>query len=151
MDVTRAKNTTPVRTPATVQPKEENVPLFKNLFAYKPNDPHYVSIAVLSGTFDFDKLKTAFDAYNAQNYGMLNLKINKETVGKMQVIIIGSFADANLAKSYLIRMVKERSLFDNLKGTDYRNLLGTQKNLNVVMQQNVMNTYFEFMQEYYLK
>jgi len=58
---------------------------------------------------------------------MLNLKINKETVGKMQVIIIGSFADANLAKSYLIRMVKERSLFDNLKGTDYRNLLGTQK------------------------
>jgi len=151
MDETTAKNTTPAMPPATVQPKEENVPLFKNLFAYKPNDPHYVSVTVLSGTFDFDKLKAAFDTYNAQNYGMLNLKINKETVGKMQVIIIGSFADANLAKSYLIRMVKERSLFDNLKGTDYRNLLGTQKNLNVVMQQNAMNTYFEFMQEYYLK
>lgn len=148
--------TTPVRTiqptvPAVVVPKEEEVPLFKNLFAYRANEPHFVSIVVLSGEFDFVKLKSAFDTYNAQNYSMLNLKINKENVAGKQIIIIDQFADANTAKSYLLRMVKERSLFENLKGTDYRNLLGSQKNLNIMMQKDAMTTYFEFMQQYYLK
>lgn len=148
--VPAAQPTQPV-TPPVVQPKEDNVPLFKNLFGYRANEPHYVAIVVMSGTFDFVKLKAAFDAYNAQNYGILNLKLSNESYDKQQVVIIGSFADANIAKSYLLRMVKEKTLFDNLKGTDYRNVLGSQKNLNIMMQQNAMKTYFEFMQQYYLK
>ncbi|MDD3078702.1 MAG: tetratricopeptide repeat protein [Paludibacter sp.] len=129
----------------------DDTPLFKNLYAYKPNDPHFVAITILSGNLDYEKVKAAFDTYNAQNYSMLNLKLNKETVDKQQVIIIGTFADANVAKSYLYRMVKENSLMNTLKGTDYRNLLGTQRNLNVMMQNNAMSVYFEFMREYYLK
>ena len=82
---------------------------------------------------------------------MLNLKIQKEAFGEQQIVIIGSFVDANQAKSYLFRIVKENSLYEQVKGTDYRNLLGSQRNLNVMMQQNAMDTYFEFMQEYYLK
>lgn len=136
--------------PKAVEPVEEVVPLFKNLFGYRANEPHFISIAVLSGTFDLDKLKTVFNTYNSQNYSMLNLKINTEKVNKMEIVIIGPFADANLAKSYLLRMVKERSLFEPLKGTDYRNLIGSQKNLNIMMQKDAMTTYFEFMQQYYL-
>jgi len=48
-------------------------------------------------------------------------------------------------------MVKEKPLFEGLKGANYRNLLGSKKNLNTVVQQNALNTYFEFMQEHYLK
>ena len=81
----------------------------------------------------------------------MNLKVSLETFDKQQVIIIGSLSDAQVAKSYLLRMVKENSLFAGLKGVVYRNLLGSQKNLNVMMQNNALNTYFEFMQEYYLK
>ena len=69
----------------------------------------------------------------------------------MQVIIIGPFVDANVAKSYMFRTVRETAVMELLKGTDYRNLLGSQRNLNVMMQQNAMNIYFEFMKEYYLK
>jgi len=129
----------------------DNVPLFKNLFAYRANEPHFMAISVLSGTFDFEKLKTAFDAFNAKNYGMLNLKVTKDVVDKQQIIIIGSFADAGIAKSYLFRIVQETALYEQVKGTNYRNLIGSQRNLNVMMQQNAMDTYFEFMQEYYLK
>lgn len=140
------------QTPApTPQKAEENVPLYKGLFGYRANDPHYVAIVVLSGDFDFEKLKTAFNAYDAQNYGMLNLQVNMESVNNQKVIIVGSFADANIAKSYLFRMVKEKSVMDMLKGTDYRNLMGSQKNLNIMMQKNAMSTYLEFMKEYYLK
>jgi len=81
----------------------------------------------------------------------MNLKVSLETVDRLQVIIIGSLSDAQVAKSYLLRMVKEKSLFEGLKGSNYRNLLGSKKNLNIVIAQNALNQYFEFMQEYYLK
>ena len=147
---TGVKTTLPTTTTA-VQPKQEDAPLFKNLFAYHANEPHYVAIYILSGTIDYEKTKKAIDAYNVQNYGIMNLKVSLEKVDNQQIIIIGSLSDANVAKSYLIRMVKEKSLFEGLKGASYRNLLGSQKNLNVLMQQNALSTYFEFMQEYYLK
>ncbi|MDD3320035.1 MAG: hypothetical protein PHS59_01165 [Paludibacter sp.] len=142
------KQETPV---TTVQPKVDDVPLFKNLFAYRSNEPHFVAVYIVSGTFDFEKVKVAFDAYNAQNYAVMNLKVTLETFDKQQVIIIGSLSDAQAGKSYLLRMVKENSLFTALKGTVYRNLLGSQNNLNVMMKNNALTTYFEFMQEYYLK
>ncbi len=137
--------------PVKVQPKVEEVPLFKGLYGYRATEPHFIAVDVLSGTFDFEKVKAVFNTYNSQNYGVMNLKVSLESVGKQQVIIIGSFNDAQVAKSYLLRMVKEKTLFDGLKGTDYRNLVGSQKNLNVAMQQSSLNTYFEFMQQYYLK
>jgi len=143
--------TKPILKPAAIQPKEEEVPLFKNLYAYRSNEPHFIAIYIVSGTIDFEKTKAAFDIYNGQNYGLMNLKVSLETTGKQQVIIIGSLSDANVAKSYLLRMVKEKSLFDGLKGASYRNLLGSQKNLNTLIEQNALNVYFEFMQEYYLK
>lgn len=134
-----------------VQPKQEEVPLFKNLFAYRANEPHFIAIYVLSGTIDFEKTKAAFDTYNAANYGVMNLKTSLEASKKQQVIIIGSFTDANVAKSYLLRMIKDKTLFVGLKNANYRNLLGSQQNLNTLMQQDALDVYFEFMKEYYLK
>lgn len=153
-----AQNQTPAQTNVTPPVREtppavvqDDVPLFKNLFAYREKEEHYVAVAVLSGNFDFDKFKAGLDKYHGQNYAMLNLKIQKEAVNTMQVVIIGPFVDANVAKSYLFRTVRETAVMEPLKGTDYRNLLGSQRNLNVMMQQNAMSTYFEFMQQYYLK
>jgi len=134
-----------------VIPKQDNVPLFKGLFGYRANEPHFIAIYIVSGKIDFEKIKTAINAYNSKNYSVMNLSVSLETFEKRQVIIIGSLTDALVAKSYLIRMVKEKSLFEGLKGASYRNLLGSQKNLNVLIQQNALNQYFEFMQEYYLK
>ena len=99
----------------------------------------------------YNEFKADMDAYNAQSYAMLNLDVAMETVGGRQVIIIGSFGDANVAKSYLLRMVKEKTLFEGLKGSNYRNLFGTQRNLNVLMQNDALSIYTKFMQEYYLK
>ncbi|MEI8087273.1 MAG: tetratricopeptide repeat protein [Paludibacter sp.] len=135
----------------TVQPKKDDVPLFKNLFAYRANEPHFIAIYVLSGKIDFEKIKAAFDKYNAANYGVMNLKVSLESANKQQVIIIGSLADAYIAKSYLLRMIKDKTLFEGLKNANYRNLLGSQKNLNTLMQNDAMDVYFDFMSAYYLK
>ncbi|MDR0811130.1 MAG: tetratricopeptide repeat protein, partial [Paludibacter sp.] len=100
----------PETTLPAAKEEDENVPLYKNLFGYTPNSEHYVAIVVRTGAFDFGKLTTVFDTYNAQNYGVLNLKLSKENVGSQQVVIIGKFPDSDVAKSYLMRMVKERAL-----------------------------------------
>jgi tetratricopeptide (TPR) repeat protein len=144
---------TSATTPAVVQPKVEEppVPLFKNLYGYRANEAHFIAIYIVSGTIDFEKVKTVFDSYNSKNYSVMNLKVSLETAGKKQVIIIGSLSDANIAKSYLLRMVKESGLFEGLKNANYRNLIGSKKNLNTLMQQSTLDVYFEFMKEYYLK
>ena len=136
---------------AVTEPKKEEVPLFKGLFAYKADELHYVAIYAMSGNIDFAKTKAAIDSYNTANYGVMNLKVSLEKVDKVQVIIIGSLTNAQVAKSYLLRLVKEKGIFDTLKGVNYRNLIGSQKNLNVLIQKNALDTYFEFMQEFYLK
>jgi len=150
-DTVAKKVETVVAPPVAIEPKQPEVPLFKGLYGYIANEPHFVAILIASGTFDFEKIKAVFDAYNSQNYGIMNLKVSLEAVGKQQVIIIGSLTDASVAKSYLLRIVKEKSLFDGLKASTYRNLLGSRKNLNVAIQQNKLDVYFDFMQEYYLK
>ncbi len=150
-DATKKETVVNTLPTTTIEPKLEDVPLYKNLFAYRTNEPHFVAIYILSGNFDFEKTKAALNDYNAKNYSIMNLKVSVETVAKQQIIIIGSMSDANVAKSYLLRMVKENGIFEGLKNADYRNLLGSQKNLNILMQQNALNVYFEFMTEYYLK
>jgi len=144
---------TAIETPQAPEPEEEeeNLELYEGLFAYQPEKPHFVAIYVLSGNINFDKFKTDLDAYNEQDYSMLNLNISLERVGSQQVIIVGNFNDADVAKSYLLRIVKERELFEGLRGSNYRNLLGTRRNLNVMMQRNALSTYTKFMQEFYLK
>lgn len=135
------------------EPKiEEPVAWFKNTYAYRPNAPHFVALYVPSGGVpNFAKIQQVFDKYNAENYGMLNLKVSLENLGKQQTIIIGSFVDANTAKSYLLRMLKEQTIIEATKGVNRRNLIGTQENLNIMVQKNDLNTYFEFMKEFYLK
>lgn len=131
---------------------EEPVAWFKNTYAYRPNAPHFVALYVPGGGVkNFSAIQQAFDKYNAANYGMLNLRISLENFGKQQAIIIGSFVDANTAKSYLLRMLKEPAIIEATKGLNKRNLIGTQENLNIMVQKNDLNTYFDFMKEFYLK
>jgi tetratricopeptide (TPR) repeat protein len=146
-----AAATTPASAVVVNQPKPDDVPLFKGLFGYKANEPHFMAFYVLSGSVDFVKLQTTFDAFNKQNYSAMNLKLTMQKEGAIQIITIGTFVDAATAKSYLYRIVKDKSLFDGLRGADYRNLIGSQKNINILIKQNALKTYFEFMQQYYLK
>ena len=141
---------TPAVIPAKPKP-ETAVPLFKGLFAYRANEPHFVAVFIVSGSIDFAKTKSAFDEYNSKNYGIMNLKVSLENMNNQKMILVGPLNDAQIAKSYLLRMVKEKALYEGLKTANYRNIVSTQENLNTIVQKNQLKTYFEFMQEYYLK
>lgn len=155
------KTTAAVEQPAKTEAKptepekpkvEEPQAWFKNTYAFRPNAPHFVALYIPTGSVNnFEAIQQAFDKYNSANYGVLNLKTSLENFGKQQAVIIGTFVDAVTAKSYLLRMLKEPTIIEATKGLNKRNLVGTQENLNIMVQKNDLNTYFEFMKEFYLK
>ena len=50
-----------------------------------------------------------------------------------------------------MRVLKDPGIIDAFKGVNRRNLVGTKENLNIMVKKDALNTYFEFMREYYLK
>jgi len=139
------------KTPEKPVVVEEKVEWYKNLFAIRLNAEHFVAFYLPPGKFDFVKIQKALDTYNAANYNMMNLKVSLEDPGKDKFIIVGAFPDANVAKSYFLRMLKDPAIIDAFKGVNRRNLVGTKENLNIMVKKDALNTYFEFMREYYLK
>lgn len=156
----KPKTETQNRKPATTskiiseQPKplEKQADLFKNLYAYSPNALHYVAFYIpRGGRFDFNTIKKALDDYNANNYAAMNLKVTMEDFGKESIIFVSMFSDANIAKSYFLRLLKEPAIIQATSGMNKRNLIITRDNLNTMLQNDGLNVYFEFMREYYLK
>lgn len=126
--------------------------LFKNLFRYNANVPHEVAFYIPRGArFDFNAVKQALDEYNATNYTAMNLKVALEDFGRERMLFVSAFPDANVAKSYLLRMLREPAIVKATAGMNKRNLIGSRDNLNTMLQNNALDTYFEFMREYYLK
>lgn len=133
-------------------PGSKSVNLYKNLYTYQPSAPHYVAFYIpRGGRFDFNALKKAVDDYNSANYSVMNLKVTMEEFGKESIIFIGNFTDADIAKSYFLRVLKEPSIVKATSGVNKMNLIITRDNLNAMLQNNALSTYFEFMKEFYLK
>lgn len=135
--------------PKTPENEED---LFKNLYAFNVNAPHYVAFYIpRGGRFDFEQVKKALDKYNAENYATMNLKVTLEEFGRESIIFVSTFTDANVAKSYFLRMLRDPSIVKATSGMNKRNLVITRDNLNTMLHNDALDVYFEFMREYYLK
>ncbi len=129
----------------------ENIELYKDLFAYRPNSTHQVVFYIPpGGKFDFEKIKNAVNAYNTENYPTMNLQVKLETFDKLNLIFVHSFEDLNVSKSYFLRLLKDSSIIKATSGMNKRNLLITQENLDTLLQEEALDVYFEFMKKYYL-
>lgn len=135
-----------------VEQQKPELPKYKNLFTIDPDAEHVVALYVMNGKIDTGKISAAFDTYNTDNYSIMNLNVTFEKFGTKDIVVIGTFPNADTAKSYLLRMVNQSSLFDGLKGTTYRNLVGTLENLKIATANAAnLTVYSEFMKEFYLK
>ena len=136
------------------QPKtvENQADLFENLYLFEANAPHYVAFYIpRGGRFDFAVVKKALDEYNSANYATMNLKVTLEEFGRESIIFVSTLGDANVAKSYFLRMLREPAIVKATSGMNKRNLVITRDNLNTMLHNNALDVYFEFMREYYLK
>ncbi|MFV0391387.1 MAG: hypothetical protein ACK5KP_05825 [Paludibacteraceae bacterium] len=126
--------------------------LYEDLFVYRANAPHFTAFYIpRGGRFDFGIVKKVLDEFNGKNYSALNLKVTLETFNNSEnIIFVGSFTDANVAKSYFLRVLHDPDIVRATSGMNKRNLIITAENLNMMLHNNALSTYFEFMKEYYL-
>ena len=145
---------TPAPTPTVMpQPEEpkKDLPKFKGLYTFDETVKHYFALYVLNGSFNFEQVKAAIDKYNAENYPLMNLQITQANSGKNKVILVGMLPDAASATSYLMRIVKDRSLFAGMQSAVFRNLIITEENLKTLDRVGNPTVYLEFLREFYLK
>ena len=132
-------------------PQQPQQPKFRGLYAFDETAKHYFALYIMNGDINFEKIKTDIGKYNAENYPLLNMQITEAMSGKQKIVLIGTLPDAASAKSYLLRIVKDKSLFEGVQGATYRNLVITQENLDTLNRIGNPGVYLDFLREYYLK
>lgn len=129
------------------KPKEK----YKGLFLYDDKAPHKVVIYIQSGKPDVNAVIKAVEDYSNENYPVLNLKVVEQKKGKMQLIVVQTFNDTWIASSFLQRLGQDPAFSKAMKSVNYRIFPGTSENINLVLENNLMSTYLEFLRLYYFK
>ena len=132
-----------------VEPKKD-LPK-KGLYHFDETAKHYFALYIVNGNIDFERIKADIGRYNAENYPLLNLQITQAMSGNQQIVLVGMLPDAASATSYLLRIVKDRSLFAGLQGATFRNLIITQENLDSLNRIGNPDVYMNFLREHYLR
>lgn len=126
--------------------------LYKNLYLYQPDKPHHVVLYILSNSkYDYSTIKKNLDQFDQDNYKIINLKVSEKSNGEQSIVSISQFESADIAKSYLLRMLKDKNIKNATNGINKRNLIITQKNLEVLLKNKNIDIYLEFMKNYYFK
>lgn len=126
--------------------------LYKNLYLYQPDEPHHVVLYILSNSkYDYSTIKKNLDQFDQDNYKIINLKVSEKSNGEQSIVSISQFESADIAKSYLLRMLKDKNIKNATNGINKRNLIITQKNLEVLLKNKNIDIYLEFMKNYYFK
>lgn len=120
-------------------------------FSASIDEPHAFAIVVTTGNIDYNKLKAVFDDYNAKNYTVANLKINMIDLGEQKLIYVSMFTDANAARTYLFGAIRNRELFEPLQGSEFRKVIISEKNIDVLSKTKAFTQYFTFNRVNYMK
>ena len=125
---------------------------YKGLYTYDEDAPHYFIIIIPKGDADFGAVSDAIDKYNSTSQALLNLKVAPESgKGMPQMFVVGVLPDAKVAQSYLLQVVKSENIKSSLKEIDYRNIVISKDNLQVLKESGNLTVYMELFKHFYLK
>jgi len=137
--------------PQAPQPPKE-LKKYKGLYTYDEDAPHYFVIIVPKGDADFNAVRNAIEKYNSESQALLNLRVTPESGKNLpQMFVVGVLPNANIAKSYLLQVVKDEGIKAALEGIDYRNIVISQDNLNTLKTSGNLTVYMELFRHFYLK
>ncbi len=130
---------------------KENIKRYKNLFIYKKDAPLFVALYITKkNRVNYPKIEKALGKFNNTNYLIMNLKVSQSENKGLGVVSVGTFSSKETAKSYLIRVLKDKEIRNATRGVKKKNLIITEENLEILLNnKNSLKTYFEFMKKYY--
>lgn len=130
-------------------PKKE-LKKYKGLYTYEDEAPHYYVILAANASKD-DAVKSAVDSYNATTNPLLNLSLSLDgTSAFPRMYVVGVIPDATTAKMYIHQVVKSAEIKAALSGVQYKNIVISKDNLDVLKQSGNINVYMELFKRLYL-
>ena len=125
---------------------KQQAPNVKNpdSFVFDPTEMHSYGILVLSGSFDFNNLKSTIELYNKSNYPLANYKVTMQEIGSTKLVLVSWLPEANSARTYLFGIIRHREQFEALKGVDYRNVIISKSNLEKLTKSKNVTGYLDF-------
>lgn len=124
---------------------------YKGLYTYDEDAPHYYVVLVTKGSANADAVKPAVNTYNSTSQSLLNLNVEEESSKAFpQMFVVGVLPDATVAKSYLMQVVKSQEIRNAMKGVEYRNLIISRDNLDLLKQSGNLTVYMELFKRLYL-
>jgi len=120
-----------------------------NQYLFSTNDPHFVAVALdkVDGIFA-GEAKNAFNRFNREQFGNLNLAIGNETIlPTLQLVLVGPFSNAGEAVSYINKAKPQAAarIVPWLAPEKYSFLILSGANLNVLKSKKDIQEYRGFL------
>ena len=122
----------------------------QGIFARETEVPQYFVIAVKDTKFDLRALTPAFNNYNRSQFGNLNLKIEQQTFGDYQLMVVQSLTNVRNAMGYFSQVVANRKLYESLETRSYRNFIISDDNLKKMVAESSIDEYIDFFRDFYI-
>ncbi|MCQ2193443.1 MAG: tetratricopeptide repeat protein [Paludibacteraceae bacterium] len=145
-----AESKTPTEPAKQADAPKKELKKYKGLYTYDDEAPHYYVILAANSSKD-DEVLEAVNAYNSSVNPLLNLKVNMEASSTFpRIYEVGVIPDATTAKKYILQVVKSNEIKTALSGVQYRNIVISKDNLEVLKQTGNINVYMELFKRIYL-
>lgn len=122
-----------------------------SLFTTQVDTVQHFVLAVKDLRLSMRQTLSGFAKFNRDEFQSWNLTTQQKTSGDYQLLIVQGIPSVNEAMSYFRAVVVNRSLFEPLGQTTYRNFLITEENLEKLMEEQNVEEYIEFFRMNYIQ
>ena len=129
--------------------EEHETELATELYKFTPFEPHYVIVTNNEGKKQLDQLSFNILNFNLDNFDMLNLSIDKETIGTSSVIKIQPFKDRDEAYMYLLELKGNENIYKDVAKDKTTSFIISDSNYKILIDNKNIERYLLFFNNNY--
>lgn len=129
----------------------EATPSYTGPYSLKNDESHLFVLVVPAEGYNRNQLISNLNAFNASDFGSLNLAVRESALDDFRVMVqISGLGNSTGARSYMQQIVRNREIFEPLGNADYRNFIITPENLGIFSGRKNITEYMDFYRQFYL-
>ncbi|MCL1821448.1 MAG: tetratricopeptide repeat protein [Prolixibacteraceae bacterium] len=124
---------------------------YSGLYNSQTEGSHIFVLMIPSQTEGKQKMIDNINQFDNDHFAAAGLTVDETALDNSRTLIrVSGFADKEVAREYLSRLVRDRALFAPLENVDYRNFIITPTNLEIFMTRKNVLEYMDFYRKIYL-
>jgi len=129
-----------------ILPVNEPGDYFKNV------EEEHLFVLIPDNSVNLRLIKTQYDNFNFSNpeFNRYSLKVEQDTVSDSGALVVSRIPDGDVAMNYFRKVTANRDLFSLLKDREYRNIIISRRNYEILKNKNNLKEYLLFFKKFYL-